>query len=520
VSVLSQLYVDDKTVVTLSAPTGAGKSLICHGVMAVLDNEFGRHSFFSTPLNTLIDQVSNDEFISPHALTLKGKNNYSCVHRQDRGAPVGKAVCQRVSDFDCEHKTVHHEQGGCPYYGRKEAAKSHPEVVTNIAYLMANSMIPDEHALPSRELVIVDECQKIEDFALNFVGLTLNERTVPIWDEVPAPPRTENIEQLTEWVREIGERAEAQLRTYDEKGDLTETEADERDDLQELTRKLYNFLQDVQSHHWTAEHDFGESDVSFEPITVGRFLDRFLWSQGQKVLLSSATIPKSGFIEEMGLSDRTVGSVEVESTFPKERRGVYTDTAVGKMTYNERDETIPKMAQKIGDLASHHEGKRGFVHCHSYAIAQKLYDALPANVRERTRLQDSDEREASLDAWLEADVEERGFGDSDGGQIFLSVGMDEGISLDYEQCRWQCIAKAAYPFMGSDRVSYRLNELNDWNWYASQAAVALQQAAGRGMRAKDDWASTYILDTSAVELIEKNKYLMEDWFLEAVDVEA
>ncbi|AGF91250.1 helicase [Halorubrum phage GNf2] len=539
VSVLQQLYVDDKSVVTLSAPTGAGKSLILHGVMAVLDGVYGRDSFFSTPLNALVDQVDDDEFISPHTITLKGKNNYQCVHRQDAGAPVDKAVCQRVSDFECEHKEQHHENGGCPYYGRKYAAQTESEVVTNLAYLMANSMIPEEHGLSNRELVIVDECQKIEDFALNFVGVVISSQTVPVvWDDIADPPQTENLDQLVEWVEnEVATHVNRQLELFEAKGDLTEDEASDRDDLQEFARKVQNFVSDVKQNHWTAEHDYEDGKVTFEPIKVGRFLDRFLWSQGQKVVLSSATIPKSGFMDEMGLSNRQfesveeglsdspstegekVGSVEVESTFPPERRGVYTDNAVGKMTWGERDETIPKMAQKIGELANHYEGKRGFIHCHSYNIMERIYDALPADVRERTRKQDGDNREQSLDDWLAADVDERGFGDEEGGQVFLSVGQDEGVSLDYDKCRWQVVAKAAYPHMKSKRVDYRLNELDDWNWYAGTAAISLQQAAGRGMRAKDDWCHTHILDTSAVELIERNEHLFENWFKCAIDVD-
>jgi len=95
--------------------------------------------------------------------------------------------------------------------------------------------------------------------------------------------------------------------------------------------------------------------------------------------------------------------------------------------------------------------------------------------------------------------------------------MDEGISLDDWRARWQVIAKAAYPFMGAERVQYRMDELSDWNWYAGTAAINLQQAVGRGMRSKDDWCQTYVLDTSAATLIERNEHLFEGWFKAAVD---
>lgn len=524
IDILANLYVADKDVVTLSAPTGAGKSLILHGALSVVRDVFGADGFFTTPLNALIDQVEGDEFMEPDVVTLKGKNNYQCVHRQDRGTPVDKAVCQRVDDFECEHKDQSHENGGCPYYGRKAVAKKHPEVVTNMSYLMANSMIPDEHAIPPKEIMVVDECQKIEDFALQFVSVIVSKRTIPlIWDQIGRPPRSENVEDLRQWLQqEVARRVSDKLREFEGRAELSEEEADKRDKLKEFLRKVENFLTDSREHHWVAETEFDDDDwkVKFNPIKVGRFLDKFLWSQGEKVILSSATIPRGGFLEEIGLDDCSVGEIEVESTFPPERRPIYTDYTVGKMTMNERDRTIPKMASKIAALARHHDGERGFIHCHSYGIAKRLYKHLPNDVKGRARVQNQKDREESLDAWLRADVDEDG-GDNPeiGGQVFLSVAMDEGISLDYDRARWQVVAKAAYPFMGDKRVDYRLNELNDWTWYAGSAAINLQQAVGRGMRAKDDYCHTYVLDTSAADLIDRNEYLFEEWFLDAVDVE-
>jgi Rad3-related DNA helicase len=120
--------------------------------------------------------------------------------------------------------------------------------------------------------------------------------------------------------------------------------------------------------------------------------------------------------------------------------------------------------------------------------------------------QDPDEREESLQEWYDNNK-----------QIFLSVKQDEGISLDGDKCRWQVVAKCAYPFMGDERVSYRLNELNDWTWYSSRAVVSLQQAVGRGMRSQDDYCVNYLLDSSFKSLLNRNEDLFEPWFLESVD---
>lgn len=528
VDILANLYIADKDVVLLSAPTGAGKSLILHAVISVVKTVCNRDAFFTTPLNALIDQVNNDDFMNDDVVTLKGKNNYNCVNPVDMNTPVDTAICQRQSEFDCEYKEQHYENGGCPYYGRKAVAMHHPEVVTNMAYLMANSMIPEEHALPSSELLVVDECQSTEDFGLNFVGFVAGKRTIPVvYDEIPSPPQTENVDDLRQWLRdEVYQRCSEKLREFEAKVELTESEASKKDRLNEFCRKVQNFLSDAQDHHWVAEREYNDGDwkVKFNPIKIGRFMERFLWGQGNKMVLSSATIPKGSFLDDVGLDDRSIAEVTVPSTFPVERRPVITEHAVGKMTLNKRDKNLPKMASTIADIARHHEGTRGFVHCGSYKLAKRIYEHLPHDVQGLTRVQNREDRDEALDAWLRADVDESSHDAPNsaddkeiGGQVFLSVAMAEGVSLDDEKARWQVVAKCQYPYMGDKRVDYRLNELDEWSWYAGSAAIDLQQAVGRGMRSKDDWAITYLLDTSAVQLIERNSYLFEEWFLSAVD---
>jgi len=126
-------------------------------------------------------------------------------------------------------------------------------------------------------------------------------------------------------------------------------------------------------------------------------------------------------------------------------------------------------------------------------------------VRENVMVQDRYNREESLEEWIESDK-----------QVFLSVAMDEGIDLDGDKARFQVLAKTLYPHMGDKRVDYRINELNDWNWYNRSAAIQIQQSYGRGVRSPEDEAVFYILDSSAVGLIQRNADLFNKWFLEAV----
>lgn len=189
IDITEALFLDGYEGVALSAPTGAGKSLILYTVSRVVSYIRGEKTFSTTPLNTLIDQIESDDLLD-EAVTLKGKNNYSCVHPMDLGASVDDAICQRMDGFHCEYKDQFPENGGCPYYGKKELGTVSDTLVTNLSYLMTNAMIPTEYGFEPRTLLEIDEVQNVEDFALQFIGFTIDSSQIPVdFTELPRIPQ-------------------------------------------------------------------------------------------------------------------------------------------------------------------------------------------------------------------------------------------------------------------------------------------------------------------------------------------
>lgn len=514
ITILKKLELEDKQVVQLNAPTGSGKSLILECVGKADRGE----TFFTTPLNSLVDQIDNDEFMADEVITLKGRNNYDCIHPKDEGTPVDKAICQRESDFDCRLK------GECPYYGRKADALEHDFVVTNLSYLMAESMIPEEvmDTFGDRSILIVDECQSIEDFALNFVGITISRMNVPdnVWRNINLPPERHehNMSVLVDWIRnEVRGAVQQERERIDRLPQKTETQASALERLQQFENKIDNFLSDVDENDWIAQYEEETLDNgntvekwSFEPVTVGRFLDELLWDRADQIILSSATIPGGGWLDEIGLNGLTVPKINVPSTFPVENRPIVTGHAVGKMTYNRRRDNAGTMAEKIKQIAEHHGDEKGFIHCRSYSMADLLRDAFTDNgdkdwFEANAMVQDGGRREESLEEWKDNDT-----------QLFFSVAMDEGVDLDGDLCRFQVLAKTLYKSMANKRVKYRIEERGDWDWYNRHAAIQIQQAYGRGVRSPDDECVFYILDESAVGLIRREPELFNGWFLDAI----
>jgi hypothetical protein len=44
----------------------------------------------------------------------------------------------------------------------------------------------------------------------------------------------------------------------------------------------------------------------------------------------------------------------------------------------------------------------------------------------------------------------------------------------------------------------------------------LAQCYGRSVRSKDDWATTYVLDSAFGPFVRKNKYILPHWFIQAI----
>lgn len=520
----------DVDVVLLNAPTGSGKSIDLHTTIRAT----GKSAFFTTPLNSLVDQLDNDGYIKDDIITLKGRNNYNCIHPEDEGTRVDEAICQRDSSFECDVKDQ------CPYYGRKAAALQHPEVITNMSYLMAEGLIPAEveDTFGNRDILVVDECQNIDDFAENFISFTVSGRTVPdmVWDNltIPSDKYEDNMDYLIEWVREdvLGEVTSA-LETLETMAVLSKDQSSAFENLRQFKLRVENFLDDVQENHWVGEMDVvfrkrqsNQRKISFKPLTIGRFLDELLWNRGETVVLSSATIPSQGWLDEIGLGDANKKKISVPSTFPIENRPIIMDLDVGKMVSEYSDEDNNRktnawdMCQRIMQIHEHHTEKgqpNGFIHCRSYGIAKLLKRTWENNgerdwVQENVMIQDRNDREKSLEDWIDSDID-----------VFLSVAMDEGVDLKYDKCHWQVLAKTLYPFMDKrmkkrKEVAYNEGNKQDfWNYYNRKAVIQLQQAYGRGVRAPDDECVFYVLDTSAKTLIKRNAEMFNKWFLEAID---
>ena len=498
-------------VVLVRAPTGSGKSLLARaiaGAAATPDDvspAAATGAYYTTPQVSQLDDVAADPLLNDLNV-IRGKSNYTCILNGETETPVDRAPCAREAGFDC---SVRHR---CPYFSDRSIASNRSIAAMTLAYFMRTA---GSEVFRKRDVVVIDEAHGLAEWAEMYATVDLNPQTVPVWDEVGIPDVTaaddaiERAIRFAETLEGVCERASNELTG---KPELTPGEAARRDRLQELRSELQWFVSDARDPEspttWVVDQPDGEgSPITIKPLDPARYLHHTVWDRGNTFALLSATIlNKAAFCRGVGLDPANVALVDVEHTFPVENRPLY-DVTRGKMTYEEREETLPKVARAIVRIAAAHPSEKGLIHCHSYAIQSELRRRLARfGLGGRVRAHDREDRDAALEAWMATD-------DPD---IFLSVKMEEALDLGGELCRWQVLCKAPYLNTNDSRVARRLNE-GQWAWYRRTALRTVIQACGRVVRAPDDYGATYLADSSLLDLFDRTTREMPAWFRNQVD---
>ena len=87
--------------------------------------------------------------------------------------------------------------------------------------------------------------------------------------------------------------------------------------------------------------------------------------------------------------------------------------------------------------------------------------------------------------------------------VLLSSSLWEGVDLKDDDSRFQIIAKAPYKSLGDTRVRAKMNKFP--SWYSSETMMKILQGFGRSIRSDDDWARTYVIDSTINNLVNQTR---------------
>ena len=196
----------------------------------------------------------------------------------------------------------------------------------------------------------------------------------------------------------------------------------------------------------------------------------------KKIILMSATI-NAVDIQAMGLGNRRVLTIDVDSPIPEENRPVLLCGGESMSHANLEDSLLAAVAF-INECLEMHSSK-GFVHG-TYTVASMLKPLL-SNDRLMFHHQGKNKRKV-YDEFLESDPAL--------GKVMIGSGLHEGIDLKYDLARWQIMLQCPWPSLMDP--GYRWMSDHDPNYYLWSCTREVLQASGRICRGPTDKGLTYL----------------------------
>ena len=169
------------------------------------------------------------------------------------------------------------------------------------------------------------------------------------------------------------------------------------------------------------------------------------------------------------------------------------------------NESLPNIVKVLDNLLSVHKNDKGIIHTTSYSQVQFIKNNLSKT--NLARLIETNPKFDRNEMILK-------HSESTNPTVLISPSMFLGVDLKDDLSRFQVIVKVPYPDLTDKKVSV-LKQRNP-KWYEWNTILRLIQAYGRSVRNADDYANTYILDSSVSFLLKNGKEMIPKWFSEAI----
>ena len=514
-----------------------GKSLVGATISSYFDS-----SFTVTASKHLQDQYIKDiEFLKP----VKGKQNFPCLKLMSSekvsntrramrwGLTCEKGQCQEkinkngkeiieVCEFKPTIKLVEEnalDSQSCYYYLQKyEALVSKHSLWNYHAFFQImkfNKKLFEDYL--DRKVSIFDEAHKIEDQIIQFVGFDIFGGQV---DECHLNSEKYDFTDLDSMIQLTDDMSYSYAKQIK---DIKESDDFQNNPDYELITRLerrYDRAAQAKIDITSDKDNFVVNDpikdlngnfrsISIKPVDVSKFASSFFDTDYQ--IFMSATIDKLSFCENMGLEKEDIAFVDVtKSPFPIEHRKIDL-LNVRRLSYGSTDEDELEVIKTIDRILDEHSHQRGLILTSSVPRCQKILRHLsPKNAR-RIRICHSKNKDGKTQDEI---ISEHS---SDPTSVLLSSSLWEGVDLKDDLSRFHIVAKVPYPNYREKRTKAKMDKFP--LWYTSQTLTKLLQGFGRSIRSQDDWAQTYVLDTSVNNVFFKAQQMIPKAYYDVLGIE-
>lgn len=492
--------------IILEAGTGTGKSAMA----ATLANMY-ENTFILTVTKQLQDQYVQD-FKEFGFMPVKGRSNFTC--RQNHNITCDKGDCI-LKHRDCPYNTTEFNfddnekafdklywksENHCPYWQQKIDGLNSKIVVANYKYALYDFNF-SQH-FKKRKLLIMDEAHNLEDNIVDFVclkfklsalkrdlGFEPSSRELRILENSGYKDWLEFVTYITsKYVihhREIIEEAkkankdEAYIKDLEKRLSLIDKDYE----------RFVSYIKD-NPKNWLCYYNEYGGEISFKPAMIDKYANDYLLNKGDVCIFMSATIlDYEKFASELGIDVSEVKFIHKDSPFDSSRNPIYSKNSVD-MTFRYLSQNAPIAITILKGILAKHENDKGLVHVVSNNCRDYIMDNI---IDSRLMTHTTENRDLKLKEFKESH-----------NSVMVSPSMEEGVDLPDDECRFQVIFKLPRLPWGDKRIQAKSNL--EPGWYNYRTAIRLVQMFGRGIRSKDDYCKTYVIDETF------NSFIFGDMF--------
>ena len=531
----------------LEAPTGFGKSPVAIALARYLGS-----SHICTATKDLQTQYSRD---FPFVREVKGKSNFLCLIKCDMGLEetCEYGPCMKDDNYDCIYKTrmtdykaegegtkyeiidldsfakkkyidkmksqlriIDLEWKPCHYYHQKWIAARSSHTIYNYKYFLSDLFYSGN--MHQRKLLVLDEAHTVESEVADFRSFIIyRDALTRLIPKLQFPNKMEyNIETWVDFGTELREEL---LKFIDKASDAVEFNKPyepytEKNLIDALTKEknVAAVIEDMKCNrnNWIVTNVEKNSNnqlkrVVLTPLSVSNYFNDIL-SMGAVTLFMSATILSKNYLcKVIGLKPDQVQFIRVEqSEFPVKNRPIYLMN-VAWLNAKTIGQSLPSIANAVNNIMNIHKNEKGIIHTTSYSQLQFIKDNISKeNIARLIETGPMFDRNEILEKHSQTTKP----------TVLISPSLYLGVDLKDYLSRFQIIVKVPYPDL-TDKKILAMKE-RDPNWYNWNTILRLVQAYGRSIRSKDDFANTYILDSSISYLIRNAKEMLPKWFSDAI----
>jgi ATP-dependent DNA helicase DinG len=532
----------------LEAPTGFGKTPVAMTLARYLGS-----SHICTATKDLQTQYRSD---FPFVVEVKGRSNFPCIVKEDMGLDesCNYGPCIKDDAYDCSYKTrlidytvegqgtlheivkldsfaerkylekmrskpklVDLDWRPCHYYHQKWIGNHATHTVYNYRYFLSDIFYAG--ATQKRKLLVLDEAHQLENEVGDFRSFTVRKNMLPFLKMQMPNSNIDDIEtwldlcvKLKERLFEFTERAQGIIERSNQKVSLEPYTEKNLIDALELDKNLAGVIDDMKANkdNWIVSGVQRDTTnqlqkVTLTPLDVSSYFNTILDKGSVSLLMSATILSKDHLCKTTGLDPEKVKFIRIEdSDFPVKNRPIHLMN-VAWLSAKTMNLSMPKIAQAVDNIMSIHRNEKGIIHTTSYSQLQFIRDNISKENASRLI-----ETASSLDR---SEVLKKHY-ESKNQTVLISPSLHLGVDLKDDLSRFQVIVKVPYPDLTDKKIAAKKDR--DPKWYTWNTVLRLVQAYGRSIRSSDDYATTYVLDSSVSYLLKNAHDLMPQWFTEAI----